>query len=95
MEVRIQNLEKKVKVLREEIDRLMPHLIDTHLFEDVKQFCLRAWRLDLFCFACHFSLLEGYKIDEGHIAELEADYAGVRREWDDFVLKNRLLVIFL
>ena len=95
IEVRIQKLEKKVKALREEIDRLMPHLVDTHLFEDIKQFCLRAWRLELFCFACHFSLLEGYKIEGEHIAELEADYAAVRHEWDDFVLKNRLLVIFL
>jgi hypothetical protein len=78
VEVRIQKLEKKVKALREEIDRLVPHLRDTHLFEDAKQFCLRVWRLDLHCTACHFSLLEGYKIDEGHIAELEADYEAIR-----------------
>jgi hypothetical protein len=94
-EVRIQTLGKKVKALREEIDRLMPHLVDTYFFEDAKQFCLRAWRLDLFCFACLFSLLEGHKIDEEHIAELEADYEATRHEWNTFVLKNRLLVIFL
>jgi hypothetical protein len=95
MEVRIKKLEEKVKALREEIDRLMPHLVDTPLFEDVKQFCLRAWRLELHCTACHFSLLEGYVINGGHVAELEADYEAIRHEWDDFVLKNRLGVVFL
>jgi hypothetical protein len=95
MEVRVQKLEEKVKALREEIDRLMPHLVDTQFFEDAKQFCLRAWRLDLHCIACHFSLLEGYVINERHITELEADYEAIRHEWDAFVLKNRLLVVLL
>jgi hypothetical protein len=93
--VRIQKLEEKVRALRDEIKRLVPHLADTHLFEDVTQFYLRAWRLGLHCTACHFSLLEGYEINEGHIAELEADYGAIRHEWDAFFLKNRLGVVFL
>jgi hypothetical protein len=92
VEVRIQELKKKAEALEEEIGRLLPHLLDTHLFEDVKQFYERAWRLGLHCTSCHFSLLKGYKIDGGHVAELEAQYEAVRREWDDFALKNRLLV---
>lgn len=95
IKVRVQKLEEKAKALRGEIDRLMPHLVDTQFFEDVKQFCLRAWRLELHCVACYFSLLEGYEINEEHIAELEADYEAIRHEWDAFVFKNRLLVVFL
>jgi hypothetical protein len=95
MEVRIQKLEEKVKALRDEIQRLAPHLADTHLFGDITQFYLRAWRLGLSCITCYFSLVEGYEINEEHIAELEADYEAIRHEWDAFFLKNRLGVVLL
>jgi hypothetical protein len=92
---RIKKAGEKVGALRKEMAALIPHLRGTPLFKEAESLAERAWRVDMFCFACYFSFLEGYEIDDESIAELESEYERVRRDWDEFVRRNHLAVVLL
>ena len=88
-------LEEKVKQLKSEIETVGKALRDTPAEKEIAFFIVRAQRLQDWCSAARFSLLEGYNVPESSIAELERDFEALREDWIKFIKNNNLGILWL
>jgi len=92
---RLMELEERVKQLKSEIEEVGKALRDTPAEKEIAFFIVRAQRLQDWCSAARFSLLEGYNVPGSSIAELERDFEVLQEDWIKFIKSNKLGILWL
>jgi len=92
---RPMELEDKVKQLKSEIEGVGKLLRDTPVEREIAFFVMLVQKLQNWCSAAHFSLLEGYNVPESSIAELEGDFEALQKDWIKFIRNNNLGILWL
>jgi hypothetical protein len=92
---RLMELEDKIEQLESEIEEVGKLLRDTPLAREIAFFVMRVRRLRDWCFTARFSLLEGYNVPAGSIADLERDFEALQEDWIKFIRNNKLGILWL